>query len=987
MSLNTNAAFSVTAGVTGLEKLKQLIDLAKQTGDSASFSAKQFDILEGVLGDVSKRIGLTEDQMAGLIAQLKATGPQANASAKELNTLAQSVRAAGASAGLAPKQIDELVKKIGGIGVASGISARQTEQAFRQLPVQITDAVTQLAGGQNPFLILLQQGGQVKDSFGGIVPAARALASAITPVRLATFGLVGALGALAFAAIQGQNESSALSKAIALTGNAAGKTIGQIEAMSRAVANIGGGTIGDAKDIVGGVLASGAFGPDTFQPAAEAMASIQKLSGQTADELVKDFASMSRGVASWAAEHNRQYNYLTADQYKYIKSLEDQGRTEEAIRENVRLLNEAMSARRADLGYLEEGWNYLKKAASEAWNAMLGIGKTVTLEDQLQDALDKVNEKRQALQQKQNTNRGFADFFGLSYKPGDLENDPQLKALVAEADRLQKAIEARQKAAGDKARKLAEENRLIQRQASGELLREQQAQANLELQRLQNASEAKIALLGTELSRLEGQKKAGLITDADYSAKKLDIERRELAERIKLVDAEIALEKRRPTGSSKTDLLGKEAAIARLQGQRQKLEAEAKGLSIEASFGVKDSSFSDALNGYKSAAEKANFQAEATRRLGASISYANEEQARYDAELGKFKLLSDAQKSSLLDAARAADVAAESLRQQQAAVDYEKQTKLIEAQTRAINQGTLERQQAIALQELENRGIVQGTELYTQLAERRMEALRQQYEEQRSFVTGAKDAFRSYVEDAGNAANAARQAFSSVFNGLENAIVKAMETGKLSFKDFAREVLIEIARIQVRMAIAGLASNLLGGLFGGANPTPAGTSSLGDFSAGGSARLTAAKGAALDGGMNVTAFAKGGAFTNSVVSEPTKAPMALFGEAGPEAIMPLTRDGQGRLGVRAEVIQPPQQPTVVNVAVAPPIIKDAMRAAATGGDMTVNVTVNAETGQQQVQQQGQQQGPDLSKIGSIIAANVRQTIINEQRPGGLLFGT
>jgi hypothetical protein len=52
-------------------------------------------------------------------------------------------------------------------------------------------------------------------------------------------------------------------------------------------------------------------------------------------------------------------------------------------------------------------------------------------------------------------------------------------------------------------------------------------------------------------------------------------------------------------------------------------------------------------------------------------------------------------------------------------------------------------------------------------------------------------------------------------------------------------------------------------------------------------------------GKSVSAFAKGGVFTNSIVSTPTLAPMALFGEAGDEAIMPLSRGPGGVLGVQA----------------------------------------------------------------------------------------
>ncbi|EOM5154384.1 phage tail length tape measure family protein, partial [Shigella sonnei] len=51
----------------------------------------------------------------------------------------------------------------------AGISVGQYKAAMRMLPAQFTDVATQLAGGQNPWLILLQQGGQVKDSFGGMI--------------------------------------------------------------------------------------------------------------------------------------------------------------------------------------------------------------------------------------------------------------------------------------------------------------------------------------------------------------------------------------------------------------------------------------------------------------------------------------------------------------------------------------------------------------------------------------------------------------------------------------------------------------------------------------------------------------------------------------------------------------------------------------------------------------------------------------------------
>lgn len=64
----------------------------------------------------------------------------------------------------------EAISKTDSVIARSGISARQTAAAFGMLPAQLSDIAVQLAGGQNPFLILLQQGSQIKDSFGGIGP-------------------------------------------------------------------------------------------------------------------------------------------------------------------------------------------------------------------------------------------------------------------------------------------------------------------------------------------------------------------------------------------------------------------------------------------------------------------------------------------------------------------------------------------------------------------------------------------------------------------------------------------------------------------------------------------------------------------------------------------------------------------------------------------------------------------------------------------------
>jgi len=149
---------------------------------------------------------------------------------------------------------------------------------------------------------------------------------------------------------------------------------------------------------------------------------------------------------------------------------------------------------------------------------------------------------------------------------------------------------------------------------------------------------------------------------------------------------------------------------------------------------------------------------------------------------------------------------------------------------------------------------------------------------------GAKRALDKYVEEATDMAANVERVVSNAMQGLEDALVKATTTGKFEFKDMVDSIIEDVARMLIRTQITGpLAqglSGLIGNIFGG-------QSGGGFFE----------QGAAFQSGK-VTAFARGG-----VVSKPTLFPMAkgmgLMGEAGPEAVMPLTRTRSGKLGVQS----------------------------------------------------------------------------------------
>ena len=121
-----------------------------------------------------------------------------------------------------------------GIGKV-GMSAAQTANAMRTVPAQFTDIVVSLQSGQAPLTVLLQQGGQLKDMFGGAGNAAKALGSYVLGLVNPFTVAAAAVAALGAAYYQGSKEQDAFVKAIVLTGNASGMTTSQLHDYARQI--------------------------------------------------------------------------------------------------------------------------------------------------------------------------------------------------------------------------------------------------------------------------------------------------------------------------------------------------------------------------------------------------------------------------------------------------------------------------------------------------------------------------------------------------------------------------------------------------------------------------------------------------------------------------------------------------------------------------------------------------------------------------------
>lgn len=165
-------------------------------------------------------------------------------------------------------------------------------------------------------------------------------------------------------------------------------------------------------------------------------------------------------------------------------------------------------------------------------------------------------------------------------------------------------------------------------------------------------------------------------------------------------------------------------------------------------------------------------------------------------------------------------------------------------------------------------------------------------EAQSDWMSGVSDAWNNYRDEAADSAGQAKQLFTTALHGTEDAITEFVKTGKLSFKDLASSIIEDLIRIQVKQAAVGLLGAASGFFSGGSQAMGSGTMS--GFSEGG--MVANAKGGVYDS-PSLSSFS-GGVYDSPQMFAFAKG-AGIFAEAGPEAIMPLTRGADGSLGVKA----------------------------------------------------------------------------------------
>jgi lambda family phage tail tape measure protein len=900
-----------------LEKVK-----AAQPGSSQSVAAGYENALNKL---VPYRV-----EMTNLAAQEKILQQQRDAgSVKTPAQIAEWDRATAAIASQR-KEYERRIKA----GNEMGISAKQEQAALRGLPAQFTDVVVSLQGGQNPLTVLLQQGGQVKDMFGGIVPAFKAVSTAVlSMISPLTVG-VAAITALGVAAYQGSQEFTNLQRSLVKGGGFSGATLSDLLVFQTTLDKTA-GTASDAAEALTLLEASGKISKEVFVSIGAAAIQMREATGQSIQDTVEDFASLGKDPVDSAVRLNEKYKFLTASVLAQAEALARAGEEQKA----TILLQSQMSDAASDsaeriidkAGGIERAYRGVKGAILETWNVLKDLGRT---DDEYR--LADLTAREAALKAELDRNKN-GNFLDKAMSRPDVLVEAKLKETQTAIAELKKksdkeaSEEAIKNARIEADRKAAVSQDYIRRIAAGYGTASQKAQAELDKidQKQKEVLDAGVPNkdqmdLYTK-ARSVAQTNLDKAKEAEAAANKPKTDPAQTQEVVEVKSNLTALEAeydgyyKRVTALGKANIVTQEATVA---SQQAILEAEKKAISENYDAQIKAI---QALQGKKtnSAATNISLDNQVTKAEAAKVAALEKLNTRQE-------VLADQEKGRLSQRSAAIAAYADAMQLQ-----VDNIVEQGERQAKAVGQGARQGKLNEDLRE-NDRNFEKNT---LSLAKRKdemdpieyaanLKAATQAHDDMRNAIinndrqiaaaeadwtNGVTRAYEDYADKSRDLASTVEGAITGAFSSMEDAMAEFATTGKLNFRSLANSIISDMAKIAAKQATSSALSSLfgmaLGAYGGGANGFASGSAAAASSSAGASqagyANLSNwninAKGGAFTGGLKY--FANGGAFTNSIVSSPTEFGMSngqrgVMGEAGPEAIMPLSRTSDGSLGVR-----------------------------------------------------------------------------------------
>lgn len=759
-----------------------------------------------------------------------------------------------------------------------GLTAKQQAAAMRQVPAQITDIFVSLQGGQNPLTVLLQQGGQLKDVFGGAVPAMRALASGVMGLVNPWTLLAGALGTVLIAYKQLEGQQDAFNRSIILTGQGTKLAVADLRGLATELDAVGGATANQAANALAQAVGTGKIAVDLLKLVSEAAITTQNATGKAISETVAEYAELGRDPVSAVLRLNESEKFLTAAIFEKIAAMQEAGDIEGAAALASETRAAAQIARSADivasLGLISGGWHDVKRATAEAWDQ---AGNYFT--DLDRDAKKAFGTLRSLWSSM--TTGGVAGIMGLSAAIGGADTTGTAAAKPPQAQNPATSAElAALKAIRDGNKTREERQRLEEKQIitikrltaaqidsdkdiiasrkayeaslpkgpkapSGRSLAN--ATASYELEVIKNQEEAQRNAIQNSTRMLQAEYSARLVNTEEYYARQRQLLQEDAAAQERSILKQIEyLRQRNVSGKDSVDTNKK---IADLEQRLAKVRADSA--TSAAILNVQEQAL---LDDRKDALEEYSYN--------------------LDRNVASIRQNVDAQILSIMYGEREAE------KQRKLTDIYNKQTEALRKLLVERDRGNITAEEYRQRVELEN-GAARRS------ADEVIDGYRRMDEAQADWLNGMRSGINDWMDQTSNVAKQINAITQRALDGTVDSLVTLATTGKNTFKELLADLLKQLSAFFIKQAVLMFLKYFMGG----PSDSGSGGPTIGPYQA---------KGGAWDNG--VQQFAKGGSFTNTVVNKPTMfkhgGGFGEMGEAGPEAIMPLQRGPDGSLGVK-----------------------------------------------------------------------------------------
>lgn len=756
-------------------------------------------------------------------AFMDALNGQVNAIGK---THAELMELKAAELGLS-KEAAPLIAKLKDQGRAmnvAGISAGEYRQAIRMLPAQITDVVTSLASGMPVWMVAIQQGGQIKDSFGGIGNTFKVLLSYINPVTAGVGVLVGSLGLLAKAGYDSYKSITDIQNALIETGGYAGVTAEDLDSVSKKIAQTSNSTIGSIREIVTELASSGKYTREQIQNITKATAEWSASTGKSAGQIISEFDKIASDPVKGLKKLNEQYNFLEKGQLTYIDTLSRTKGETEAVSEATKLFADVMEKRMKSIADnatpLEKMWNDIKQWASDAWG---WVG------DHTLGALNLIIDVVQGtvIQVKMILAKGdeyISNFIASAIKA--TQSLPGMSDFGADVLKEQENIV---KSSRDNYDQLASELDAINaRVEKGEM-------GYIEAMKHRRTLEKQYSEETKEAIRKE--------------AEEIEKRNRERNKQSKIV--------RSPTEQFDKELISLKAQLKVLQEHKeigQKLSAQRKALfTTEATIAV-----------LREASSKRQLSAEEKALLASQERVI--ELAKQKAEIGD-QIVKQQQLNDLTDKSlkfvNEMTAATEQLNASRglSTREMERQAELAKITTDYINSGGSE-----------------GDEKLQNMIKAQNDYYAAEDAKRADWLAGAESAFADYGDAAMDMYGNVNEIASSALNGMSDMMVQFLTTGKANFEDFAKNIIGMIIKMIAQMVIF----NTISGMMGGKTWSFAGGASSGASAASQATTAPAASvfRSASSGGAAVSLAAAAGSVATSGFNASNSAPKVVNHSGG-----------------------------------------------------------------------------------------------------------